>query len=257
MRPKKELGQNFLTDAKTVEKLISASNPQKTDVYLEIGAGEGAVTKVLAPRVKKVIAVELDPDLVPNLKRLTDTINNIDVINSDALNFICIDVSIHRYKINKVVGSIPYQITSPLLHCLAKVRLEIESVTLLIQKEVAQKILAKPPKASYLSNFVQTYFNSRFVVAVSRERFYPVPKVDGAVITIQPRGLDGKTPAVEPEIWSAFLHQCFKFPRKMLKKVFDEKILKETGIDSRLRPQEIELPQWQKLFNLYDYGKKI
>lgn len=253
MKPKKELGQNFLRDLSAVESLISASGPKKTDNYLEIGPGEGAVTQLLAPRTSSVLAVELDPELIPNLEKLSASFNNISIVNGDVLKILCGDASIRGSKINKVIGSIPYQITSPLLHSLAKLTLtiSIESATLLIQKEVAKKITAGVPNASYLSNFVQTYFDVKYIQTVPKEYFYPVPKVDGAVVFLQPVGLDEKTSVVEPERWSSFLHKAFEHPRKMLRKVFDEKILKEAGIVPTQRPQEIGLENWTKLFNMY------
>lgn len=250
MKPKKELGQNFLRDQETIERLVSASNPQKTDNYLEIGPGEGVVTQILAGQINRVVAVELDNDLIPNLKNLTNTINNITIINTDILEFICSDVSIRRYKINKVVGSIPYQITSPLLHSLAKLTMttSIESATLLTQKEVGQKIIADVPNASYLSNFVQSYFDIKFIGTVSRERFHPIPKVDGAIIQLISN--KDKSTQIEVEKWSTFLHKAFEHPRKMLRKVFDEKILREAEILPTQRPQEIVLEIWKRLYKL-------
>lgn len=254
MKPKKELGQNFLQDEEVVKNLIEASQPKSSDVYLEIGPGRGAVTKVLAPKVKKVIAVELDPDLIPDLKKLSAIINNIEIVNDDILKFICSNVLIHEYKINKIVGSIPYQITSPLLHSLVKLNLtsSLESTTLLIQKEVAEKILAKPPSASYLSNFVQLYFEAKSWRNVSRESFRPAPKVDGTIVRLVPRTPNYQPPTTNPVEWSNFLHAAFKFPRKMIKKVFDEKMLKASGTNPNQRPQEIELDQWQILFKIYE-----
>lgn len=252
-KPKKEMGQNFLKDQDTIERLVSVSEPKKTDNYLEIGPGEGVVTRSLAPRVKSVAAVELDQELIPNLEKLTVSFNNIDIVNGDILEILCNDESIRSSRINKILGSIPYQITSPLLHSLAKLTVtsSIESATLLIQKEVAQKITAKVPNASYLSNFVQTYFNVEYIQTVSKEHFYPIPKVDGAIVFLQPVGLDEKTSVVEPEKWSTFLHKAFEHPRKMLRKMFDEKILEEAGINPIQRPQEVNLENWTKLYKTY------
>lgn len=255
MKPKKEYGQNFLRDLETVERLVAASQPKKTDNYLEIGPGEGVVTQILAGQVNKVVAVELDPDLIPNLNELSDSINNIKIVGGDALRFICSNVLIHQYKINKVVGSIPYQITSPLLYCLAKIGSDLQLVTLLVQKEVAEKISATPPDASFLSNFVQTYFNVEYVETVPREYFYPVPKVDGAIIKMESRIMNQES-RIEPEEWSAFLHRAFEHPRKMLRRFFDEKILKEAGIVPTQRPQEISIGEWFKLYELINTGSR-
>lgn len=252
MLPKKEYGQNFLRDLETIEKLVAAGKPQKTDVYLEIGPGEGVVTQILAEEVARVVAVEVDADLIPNLKELSDSINNISIVDADILKIIEDKKFFQEQKINKIIGSLPYQITSPLLHSLAKVSLtsSLRVAVFLIQKEVAQKIGATSPGASYLSNFVQTYFNVEYVETVPREYFYPVPKVDGAIIKLESRIMNQES-RIEPEEWSTFLHKAFAHPRKMLRKVFDEKILKEAGITPTQRPQEIESTGWRRLYQIY------
>ena len=252
MRPKKELGQNFLQNQEVVESLINTSEPKSGDIYLEIGPGKGAITSVLASRVSRIIAVELDVTLAERLKKSFAQSNNLRIIQADILHYL--DLRHHDSKSNKVIGSIPYQITSPLLHALARLSIDrkTDSITLLIQKEVAQKICAQPPKASYLSTFVQTYFDVSYIKTVPKEDFFPVPKVDGAIVKLvpklQPGGLEQKSGVVEVEKWSAFLHQGFKHPRKMLNKSFDEKILKEVGVNPGQRSQELSLDTWLKLY---------
>lgn len=258
--PRKELGQNFLRSQDEVGELIEVSQPGPDDIYLEIGPGEGVITKNLAQKVKQIIAVELDSNLTNNLKTSFKTYKNIEFINEDILSYLnsCYHDSNHGSKFNKIIGSIPYQITSPLLHQLTDLitRIKIDSITLLVQKEVAKKISAKTPNAGYLSNFIQTFFEVRYINAVPKECFFPIPKVDGAIVKLepisQPLGLNQKTPVVEPKKWSAFLHQGFKHPRKMLKKVFDEKILEETGINHSQRPQDISPESWLKLYKIYE-----
>lgn len=253
MKPKKELGQNFLRDESVVESLVEASNPQPTDTYLEIGPGRGAVTKSLAPKVKKVIAVEIDSKLTAGLKKHFQEQPNVVMVDQDIIKFLDAPRYHDIYHSNKIIGSIPYQITSPLLHKLAEIstKKKIESIVFLIQKEVARKITAKPPRSSYLAIFVQSYFDVQLVRNVSRESFYPIPKVDGTIIKLVPE--KGAHP--DPKAWSTFLHQGFKHPRKMLKKVFDEKILKETRADPNQRPQELSLKQWLKLRESYEKSR--
>ena len=262
-RPRKELGQNFLRSQDIIDELIKISQPQPDDTYLEIGPGEGVITKNLAQKVQHAIAVEIDGNLTNNLRSSLKKYKNTELINEDILRYLnsCYHDSNHDSKFNKIIGSIPYQITSPLLHQLAALitKMKIDSVTLLIQKEVAEKIAAQAPHANYLSNFVQTYFDVAYIKTVPKSVFYPIPKVDGAIVKLepvyqpgvyQPEGLNRKTPAVEPKKWSSFLHQGFKHPRKMLKKVFDEKILREAGINPSQRPQEINPESWLKLYKL-------
>ena len=248
--PKRYLGQNFLRNPAVVKDLIDASEPKSSDSYLEIGPGEGAVTKILAPKVKKVIAVELDHEMVQSLQKSFTSIDNITIVRDDALRFLTKRSTLDANHFNKIIGSIPYQITSPLLHALVDLSLSIklDNIVLLIQKEVAQKICAQPPRASYLSNLVQTYFSVEYVTTVSKESFYPIPKVDGAVVKLEPGGLDKKILVVEPKEWSTFLHQGFKHPRKMIKRVFDEKILKESGIKVEQRPSSLKLADWITIY---------
>ena len=256
LNPIKTLGQHFLREAKIIDDLITASDPNSNDVYLEIGAGEGAVTKNLAPRVKKLIAVEIDKQLLETLESNTKGINNVLVVNQNALAYL--NLRYHDSNFNKVIGSIPYQITSPLLHSLAKWcanNREVDSVVLLIQKEVADKITAGAPHGSYLSNFVQTYFDVTYIKTVPKSSFWPVPKVDGAIVRLQPKTTNYQLLTTNSTKWSAFLHQGFKFPRKMLKKVFDERILEQAGIDPDQRPQEVSLDSWSKLYKLYGREK--
>ena len=245
--PKRYLGQNFLRNPAVVKDLIDASEPKSSDSYLEIGPGEGAVTKILAPKVKKVIAVELDHEMVQSLQKSFTSIDNITIVRDDALRFLTKRSTLDANHFNKIIGSIPYQITSPLLHALVDLSLSIklDNIVLLIQKEVAQKICAQPPRASYLSNFVQSYFEVQLIRNVSREWFYPVPKVDGTIIRLIPITYNLLP---NPDVWSDFLHQGFKHPRKMLKKVFDEKILKESGIKVEQRPSSLKLADWITIY---------
>ena len=271
--PRKELGQNFLRNQDKIDELIETSQPEPHDIYLEIGPGEGVITKNLAQKVRHIIAVEIDSNLTNNLRSSLKKYKNTEFINEDILRYLnsCYHDSNHGSKFNKIIGSIPYQITSPFLHQLADLitRIKIDSITLLIQKEVANKIIAEAPSASYLSNFVQTFFYVEFTATVPKEVFFPIPKVDGAIVKLQPKttsysrrsnnevgiptsdslvGTSGQLLTTNSTEWSAFLHQGFKFPRKMLKKVFDEKILKEAGINPSQRPQEINPEGWLRLY---------
>ncbi|MCG2685906.1 rRNA adenine N(6)-methyltransferase family protein, partial [Candidatus Parcubacteria bacterium] len=144
----------------------------------------------------------------------------------------------------KVVGSIPYQITSPLVHKLLMSTPQPQVICLVIQKEVAQKIVAAPPRASYLSNFVGAFAKAKVVRWIKPGAFRPQPKVDSAIIKITPRV---RTDGLPPQKFSRFLHRGFAHPRKMLNKAFPEKVLQEAGINPQARAQELELQQWLNL----------
>lgn len=258
LRPKKGLGQNFLVDEEVVADLVAAANLTKEDAVLEVGAGTGVLTKELAKRAGKVFAFELDRDLIPILKKEFQESNNIEVVNKDFLK-----TSPARYvetprrgvSTLKIVGSIPYQITSPLIHKLLTLEPKPTLVVLLIQKEVAEKITAKPPKATYLSNIIKLLGNVEIVRFVPKTAFWPVPEVGGAIIKIvcscDPCGRPSGT---DVEDFQKFLHRGFQNPRKMLRHKFDTEVLESCNIEPARRSQTLELDEW---FKLLIYGRFV
>ena len=204
------------------------------------------VTKRLAERAGKVIAVEIDSNLIPTLKGNLDDYPNVTIIEEDALKTKLPQTD----QTIKVVGSIPYQITSPLLHrLLLTENPTITAITLIIQLDVARKITAQPPKAAYLSNLVSLWGEAKIIRKIPPNAFRPQPKVQSAIINIQKHQ---NTPITGKQLgeFSKFLHRGFKHPRKMLNKVFPRETLEEVGISPQARPQELTLNQWQTLHQL-------
>ncbi len=247
VKPKKRFGQNFLVDQKVVANLVSAAELTKSDVVVEVGAGTGVLTKELAKQAGKVIAFEIDRDLIPVLKKELQDFDNVKILNQDFLKFvICnLEFGISDYK---VIGSIPYQITSPLIHKLLTLDPRPSLVVLLIQKEVAEKITAQPPKATYLSNITELLGEVEIVRLVSKNAFRPVPTVDGAIIKLVPSAYS-LVPKAEIDRFQQFLHRGFQHPRKMLRTKFDSEVLEEVGIDPTRRAQTLKFDDWVKLFN--------
>lgn len=274
LRPKKSLGQNFLVDQKVVRDLVNAAEITRSDLVLEVGAGTGTVTRELAKRVGKVIAVEFDRDLIPTLKLNLEGLENVKIINADILkldlseliNDKCPPASsrarppssssscqrqvgqeasragkVGNYKI---IGSIPFQITSPLIHKLPETR-EWSIAILLIQREVAEKITARSPKATYLSNFIAAFAEVEIVKNVPKTAFRPRPNVDGSIIKIRKRS---RPYTLDPKSFGDFLHYGFSHPRKMLKNVFPERRLEEAEINPQARAQELTLEDWLALY---------
>jgi len=239
---KKQLGQNFLVDRRFVTDLVRVANLTKGDVVLEIGAGTGNVTKEILPRVKHLYAVEFDSDLITYLKELSTLNSRFSIINEDILRVLNDQRKIEELKITKIIGAIPYQITSPLIHLIIQ-DYQIPT-TLLVQKEVAERITARPPHATYLSNFVTYWGEAKIVEIVPKEAFYPIPKVDGAIVTLTPRH---EKPADTIKL-SKFLHRGFANPRKMLNKAFPIETLKEVGVDPTSRPENLSLDDWVRLY---------
>jgi len=205
------------------------------------------VTQELAKKAEKVVAVEFDRDLIPTLKGNLVGCKNVEIVNADILT---LELKPYPPSPNfKVVGSIPYQITSPLIHKLLHNKTRPRSITFVIQKEVAEKICAKPPESTYLSNFVKNFGRAEIKRAVKPTSFSPLPKVDSAILHVY---LKGEPDIKETEKIESFLHRAFSHPRKMVKKVFPNDILGEVKIDTSARPSTVSWEAWKKL-----YGKTI
>jgi 16S rRNA (adenine1518-N6/adenine1519-N6)-dimethyltransferase len=180
--PKKHLGQNFLFDQSILNRIVEASEITTADTVVEIGPGPGALTKMLAGAAKKVIAIELDFELFEKLKEKLSESKNVELIHADALKY--------YYELLgpfKVVANIPYYITTPIIFRLLEARKKLKSMTLTIQKEVAERIAAKPGNKDYgvLSLMVQYYGAAELKFIIPKEAFRPAPKVDSAVIRIE------------------------------------------------------------------------
>src|SRR4030066_1853371 len=187
MKPKKNLGQNFLRDEKILEKIISAADLQPDDFVIEIGPGEGVLTEELAKHAKKVIAVEIDDNLVKVLRNKLRNKKNIEIINADILK-IDLRQLISKFQIPnfsyKLVANLPYYITSPIIRLFLESELPPQEMILMVQKEVAERIVARLGKMSILALSVQYYAHPELLFYVEKIAFYPVPKVDSAVIKI-------------------------------------------------------------------------
>lgn len=180
--PKKYLGQNFLFDPSILRKIVETAKIKHDDTVVEIGPGLGTLTKMLIEAAKKVIAIELDYELYEKLKHELKEFKNIELIHGDALKY-----PYEELEPFKVVANIPYYITTPIIFRLIEARKNLKSMTLTIQKEVAQRIVAKPGTKDYgvLSIAVQYYGKPELKFIIPKGAFRPVPKVDSAVINIE------------------------------------------------------------------------
>jgi 16S rRNA (adenine1518-N6/adenine1519-N6)-dimethyltransferase len=255
MEFKKELGQNFLIDKRVVEDLLQTADIGSDDLVLEVGAGMGALTQPLAKQAGRVIAIEIDNALIPRLQEDLKDLENVTIVNEDVLKT-DLDARIKGYESTKnfkVVGSIPYQITSPLIHQLLKLENKPKSITIVVQKEVAEKITAEPPKATYLSNFTANFGQAGIIRLIKPGAFRPQPGVDSALLHIQ---LRPKPYIKDTKHFEAFLHRGFAQPRKMLNKQFPAEMLQKLGIDPQRRPQALNFEEWVKLFKGGDASSK-
>jgi 16S rRNA (adenine1518-N6/adenine1519-N6)-dimethyltransferase len=184
LKPRKRLGQNFLTDPIALERIVAAADLSREDVVAEVGAGLGTLTCRLAEVAGQVVAVELDDGLVKILRQQVADLPNVEVIHGDILKIADIGFAPGEYK---VVGNLPYYITSAVLrHFLSnEPRPQLLAVT--VQREVAERIVALPGKMSLLAASVQFYGQPRIIARIPAGAFYPPPKVDSAVVRIDVR----------------------------------------------------------------------
>ncbi|MBI4091491.1 ribosomal RNA small subunit methyltransferase A [candidate division WWE3 bacterium] len=250
MKTVRELGQNFLVDYSTRDLLVESANLTTKDTVLEIGPGTGVVTEAIAKKCGKLIAVELDPSFSKELKNRFRPFKNVKIVTADGLRYL--KENAKNSGVNKIVASIPFQITSPLLHKIAENNETITLSSLLIQKEVAQRITSLEPDSNYLSIFMNTFLDTKIVSFIDKTAFDPVPTVDGAIILLKTKPvslLDSK----EIKPYSRFLHHGFGQQRKMINKRFHKNSLSKAGIDPSRRPQTLAVREW---LNLYAASKE-
>ena len=246
---KKHLGQNFLFDPTILTRIVEAAGLSPDDTVVEIGPGPGRLTRLLADTVQKLIAIELDQDLYDALRSKFIGYRNVELVHGDALNFPY--ESIGRFK---VVANIPYYITTPIIFRLLEAKENLRSMTLTIQKEVAERIAARPGGKDYgvLSIMVQYHALSQIKFIIPKEAFKPAPNVDSAVLHMWV--LEGPSVKVADEkFFFRIVKTAFSQRRKTLSnslKGFGEDIkesLIKAGIDPRRRPETLSLEEFAGL----------
>ena len=262
IRPNKRLGQNFLISKTILREIIKATNLKPSDIVLEIGPGLGILTRELAKKVKKVIAVEKDKRLADILKKELDNdkIKNIQVINQDILKFE--SSSSNLKKSYKLVANLPYYITGPVIRMFLESTKPPQLMVLMVQKEVGKRICAQPPKMSKLAVFSQFYGKPEIVKFVSKKSFRPQPKVDSIILRIKPLILtDKRLIKTNRKLFSKIVRAGFSQPRKQLINNFSkslelsrekvEKWLKEYKIQPSRRAETLTIENWIDLTNDY------
>jgi len=254
-KPNKRFGQNFLINKNVLQKLIAAAEINKDDTVLEVGSGVGTITVELAKRAKKVIAVEKDKNLVPILKETAQNLKNVEILKDDILKFSIYEIQNTKYK---VIGNIPYYITAPLIRKFLEMDSPPKSMTLMVQKEMAQRICASPPNMSILAVSVQVYATPAIISYVPRSSFWPQPDVDSAILRISQIHVDMKT---DLPGFFRIVRAGFSSPRKQLAnnlsrilKIDMEKTkkwLKDAGIDPKRRAETLSVKEWLLLANMH------
>lgn len=257
LRPDKKLGQNFLQDPFALDAIAAAAEIQPTDTVLEIGPGLGSLTRHLAVAAREVIAVELDPDLIPPLQAVTQPYDNIRIIHGDILKLS--PQELVREPGYLVVANIPYYITSAIIRHLLEHDPKPRRIVLTIQKEVADRICAQPEDMSLLALSVQVYGQPRLVQRIPAGAFFPPPKVDSAVLLVEIY----ENPRIQPELLNTFFKLVkagFSQKRKTLRNSLSsglhispleaEGLLKKANIDPMRRAETLSIEEWRLLCEL-------
>lgn len=258
LRADKSLGQNFLQDDFALEAIVAVAEIQITDSVLEIGPGLGSLTRHLAVAAREVVAVELDGRLLPPLQAILSPHGNVRVVHGDILK-LAPDELIHEQDYI-VVANIPYYITSAVIRHLLESKIKPRRIVLTIQKEVAERICAKPGDLSLLALSVQVYGEPRIAARIPAEAFFPKPKVDSAVLCVD----IFPSPRVEPEVLETFFKLTkagFSQKRKTLRNSLAaglrispaqaEELLQQANIESRRRAETLSIEEWLVLCGLY------
>ncbi|WP_148716932.1 16S rRNA (adenine(1518)-N(6)/adenine(1519)-N(6))-dimethyltransferase RsmA [Chitinolyticbacter meiyuanensis] len=252
--PRKRFGQNFLQDQGVIGAIVSAVSPQPGDVLVEIGPGLAALTGPLLAQTGRLHAVEIDRDIVAHLAtRFGDelTVHNVDAMKFD-FGQLADDIAPGGQL--RLVGNLPYNISTPLLFHLANFADRIADMHFMLQKEVVDRMVAEPSTTDYgrLSVMLQLRFHMERVLDVPPESFYPPPKVDSSVVRMvpwpTPRYPVLDLPLLEDLVVKAF-GQRRKTLRNNLKGIVDDALFAELGIDPGLRPENLEVAQFVAIAN--------
>ena len=258
LRANKKLGQNFLINESIIYDIVKKANVTKEDVVIEIGPGLGSLTKELINNAKKVIAIELDPNMIDILKSRFGIFDNFEVIYGDVLK-IDLEELIKGYDSVKVVANLPYYITTPIIMKLLEDKLKIKSITVMVQKEVGERICAMHKDKEYgaITVSVQYYSEPQIIIDVPKENFLPAPEVDSCVIRLDMR----EKPLVslkDEKLFFRLVKGAFTQRRKTINnsltcsgKSKEEIIaaLNKLGIDSKLRAENLSIQQYADIAN--------
>ncbi|VAX36450.1 SSU rRNA (adenine(1518)-N(6)/adenine(1519)-N(6))-dimethyltransferase [hydrothermal vent metagenome] len=253
VHPKKYLGQNFLINPQVQQRIIESCSLRKTDVVLEIGPGKGALTHLIAPRVKKLIAVETDRQLAENLMQHFKG-THVEIVHADILKFPFEQLSDNL----KIIGNLPYNISTPILQKVLFYRHKVSFFYMMVQREYGQRLLAKPHTKDYgsLTCFVQYYTKAKMLFKVSAGSFNPVPKVQSCFLCLDfTQRLTYK--AHNEELLFKIIRLAFGQRRKTIKNALSNLMSKEDlnhlfetlSIDKKLRAENLSVEDYVKITN--------
>lgn len=249
---RKRFGQNFLIDAQVISGIVAAVAPQRDDLVVEIGPGLGALTEPLLQRLDHLHVVEIDRDIVARLRQRFPA-DRLSIHAGDALAFDFSSLAAARRKL-RVVGNLPYNISTPLLFHLAQFADRVYDMHFMLQKEVVERMVAEPGSADYgrLSVMLQYRFVMDWLLDVPPESFDPAPKVDSAVVRLIPRA-PGELAARDAVRFAALVAAAFSQRRKMLRNTLkgsvDEALFARLGIAPTARAETLSVADYVRLAN--------
>lgn len=256
----KGYGQNFLIDQNVVDGILEKAEVNKDDLIIEIGPGLGNLTSPLLENAGKVICIELDPKMVSILTDRFSLYNNFELINDDVLkvdlNKIIEENS--NFKSAKVVANLPYYITTPIIMKLLEDKLNLESITVMVQKEVAERLADRPggKEVGSITYSINYYTDPEIIISVPRDSFIPAPNVDSAVIKLDVLK-EPKVKVLDEELFFKIIKFSFLQKRKtlinslsnsgLIPKDLLEEMLNDLGIDLRVRAEQLSLEEFAKM----------
>ena len=254
---KKAFGQNFLKNKDIINNIVNTVNPLKNNLVIEVGPGAGAMTEVLAEKFDNVLAYEIDKDLEQTLDILGGKYSNISVIFDDFMKRDVLE-DIKKYNVDNIyfIANLPYYITTPIINKVIDLNLDIKNIVVMVQKEVADRLAAPVGTKNYgsLTVFLNYYYDIKRVCNVSKNNFYPVPKVDSAVVNMSLK--EKKLEVIDKNEFFALIRDSFQYKRKNIRnnlKSYNleivESVLKKHSMDLSVRAEQISLDVFVEMSN--------
>ena len=260
LKANKSLGQNFMINQDVIDGIIGESKVCKDDLVIEIGPGIGSLTKALISNAKKVIAIELDENMVNILKTRFGLYDNFEIIHADILKTNLHEL-IEGYDSVKVVANLPYYITTPIIMKLLEEKIPIKSITVMVQKEVGERLCATHEDKEYgaISVSVRYYTEPRIALLVPRDNFLPAPEVDSCVVNLELLSKP-RVKVNDEKVFFRLIKCAFSQRRKTISnslasigkpKEEVKEILNKIGIDEKLRAENLSIEQYASICNLF------
>jgi len=252
-KARKRFGQNFLHDPNVIRQIVKAINPQENDNLIEIGPGQGVLTLLLLAQSKHISLIELDRDLILLLEKILPQEGTFSMHNMDVLKFDFSTLSVDAKKM-RIVGNLPYNISTPLLFHLVKYCEDIKDMYFMLQKEVVDRICAVPNTKAYgrLSVMLQYHFEVARLFNVGPGAFKPAPKVESSIVRLLPL-VEKRANVDNLSLFAQVVSQSFNMRRKTIRnslsKMLTEQQIVAAGIDPMLRPENLSLEQFAILSN--------